>query len=74
MSGSGVIGSGSRAGTVLAGFSLEDVLESIIGEEIVDEHGTSVDMREVARLRKKKQFQNTELKPSQEEKDSDETT
>ena len=36
--------------------TLEDVLESLIGEEIVDESDSAVDMQEVARLRKRKQF------------------
>ncbi len=36
--------------------TLEDVLESLIGEEIVDELDTSVDMQELARLRKREQF------------------
>ena len=37
--------------------SLEDVLESLIGEEIVDESDVAVDMREVARRRKKEIFE-----------------
>jgi CBS domain containing-hemolysin-like protein len=33
--------------------TLEDVLEEIVGKEIVDEHETVVDMREHARQRRK---------------------
>ncbi len=36
--------------------TLEDVLESLIGEEIVDEVDTVADMQEVARRRKREQF------------------
>jgi CBS domain containing-hemolysin-like protein len=36
--------------------TLEDVLESMLGEEIVDEADTAVDMQEVARRRKRQQF------------------
>lgn len=69
-----LFGVADEYGDITGIICLEDVLESIIGEEIVDEHDTSVDMREVARLRKKKQFHNTEIKPSHEEKDTDEAT
>jgi CBS domain containing-hemolysin-like protein len=37
--------------------SLEDVLESLIGEEIIDESDVAVDMREVARRRRKELFE-----------------
>ena len=40
-------------GTVLGIVTLEDVLESLIGAEIVDELDTVVDMQSVARLRNK---------------------
>jgi len=36
--------------------TLEDVLESLIGEEIVDESDGAVDMQEVAQRRKREQF------------------
>ena len=36
--------------------TLEDVLEALIGEEIVDEVDTVADMQEVARRRKREQF------------------
>jgi CBS domain containing-hemolysin-like protein len=36
--------------------TLEDVMESLIGEEIVDEVDTVADMQEVARRRKREQF------------------
>lgn len=40
--------------------TLEDVLESLIGEEIVDEADTVADMQEVARLRKREQYSRQE--------------
>ena len=40
--------------------TLEDVLESLIGEEIVDEVDTVADMQEVARRRKREQFSSQE--------------
>jgi len=36
--------------------TLEDVLESLIGQEIVDELDSAVDMQELARLRKRERF------------------
>lgn len=43
-------------GDVTGIVTLEDVLESLIGEEIVDEVDSAVDMQEVAQLRKKERF------------------
>ncbi|REJ65425.1 MAG: HlyC/CorC family transporter [Planctomycetota bacterium] len=43
-------------GDVTGIVTLEDVLESLIGEEIVDELDAAVDMQEVARLRKRERF------------------
>ncbi len=43
-------------GDVTGIVTLEDVLESLIGEEIVDESDAAVDMQEVARRRKKELF------------------
>ena len=51
-----LFGATDEYGDITGIISLEDVLESIIGEEIVDEHDTSVDMQELARLRKRQQF------------------
>jgi CBS domain containing-hemolysin-like protein len=34
--------------------SLEDVIEEIVGREIIDEHDTVADMRELARKRRRK--------------------
>ena len=36
--------------------TLEDVLESLIGEEIVDENDAIVDMQELARRKKREMF------------------
>ena len=55
-------------GDITGIISLEDVLESIIGEEIVDEHDTSVDMQEVARLRKREHYAKREIRPLHDEK------
>ncbi len=41
--------------------TLEDVLEALIGEEIVDEVDTVADMQEVARRRKREQFAEQEV-------------
>ena len=42
--------------------TLEDVLESLIGEEIVDESDSAVDMQEVARRRKKEVYRDMEAR------------
>lgn len=68
-----LFGVADEYGDITGIISLEDVLESIIGEEIVDEHDTSVDMQEVARLRKKQHFPKTSAQPTQREKGADET-
>ncbi len=47
-------------GTVDGIVSLEDVLEELIGEEIVDETDTVVDMRQVAQRRRQRQFGDSE--------------
>ncbi len=54
-------------GSILGVVTLEDVIESVIGKEIVDEKDQAVDMQEVARLRRQKQLR--EDKPKQEEGD-----
>jgi CBS domain containing-hemolysin-like protein len=48
--------------------TLEDVIESSIGEEIVDEVDFAVDMQEVARLRRRDQLRGHKAddKPSEE--------
>jgi len=46
-------------GHVIGIVTLEDVLESLIGEEIVDETDKAVDMREVARKRIRQQYGDT---------------
>ena len=51
-----LFGVADEYGDITGIVTLEDVLESLIGEEIVDESDTSVDMQEVARLRKREQF------------------
>ena len=52
--------------------TLEDVLESVIGEEIVDEVDTVADMQEVARRRKREQYgsQNPQSQPAKPDGDS----
>lgn len=42
---------------MLAVVTLEDVIESILGEEIVDEVDSAVDMQEVAQRRKRERQQ-----------------
>ncbi|MEX2558999.1 MAG: CNNM domain-containing protein [Pirellulales bacterium] len=51
---------GSMVGIV----TLEDVMEALIGEEIVDEVDLAVDMQEVARLRRRQQFGQNEDRTS----------
>jgi CBS domain containing-hemolysin-like protein len=46
-------------GHVIGIVTLEDILESLIGEEIVDETDKAVDMREVARKRIRQQYGDT---------------
>lgn len=43
-------------GDLIGIVTLEDVIESLIGEEIVDEVDSAVDMQEVARLRRRDQI------------------
>lgn len=47
-------------GSVTGIVTLEDVLESLIGEEIVDEVDTAVDMQEVAKLRRQRHLGDSE--------------
>lgn len=54
-------------GDITGIISLEDVLESIIGQEIVDEHDTSVDMQEVAKLRRRDQYAKGKIYPTESE-------
>lgn len=42
--------------------TLEDVLESLIGEEIIDELDSAIDLQEVARLRKRERLSNSDSK------------
>lgn len=53
--------------------TLEDVLESVIGEEIVDEVDIVADMQEVARRRKREQFgsQDSQLRKGEPNEDPD---
>lgn len=51
--------------------SLEDVLESVIGEEIVDEVDIVADMQEVARRRKREQFDSQNSPPQPDEPSDD---
>ena len=43
-------------GDITGIFTLEDVMESLLGEEIVDEVDTAVDMQEVAKLRNRQRL------------------
>ena len=58
-------------GNIIGIVTLEDVLESLIGEEIVDETDRVVDLREVARRRSIKQY--GDAMPTQPEIESPET-
>jgi CBS domain containing-hemolysin-like protein len=55
-------------GNIIGIVTMEDVLESLIGEEIVDETDKVVDMREVARKRSQQQY--GDALPSQDETDT----
>jgi len=55
--------------------TLEDVLESLIGEEIVDESDSAVDMQEVARRRKKEVYREMKVRGTMvDDSDPDEKT
>ena len=60
-------------GHVIGIVTLEDVLESLIGEEIVDETDNVVDMREVARKRSVQQYGETAPDPTEREGPSSQT-
>jgi CBS domain containing-hemolysin-like protein len=51
--------------------TLEDVIESLLGEEIVDEADSAVDMQEVARRRKREHFKKTDVDGSIVKEDGD---
>jgi CBS domain containing-hemolysin-like protein len=46
----------NRFGDLIGVVTLEDVIESLIGQEIVDEVDSAVDMQDVARLRRRQQM------------------
>ncbi len=48
-------------GDITGIISLEDVLESVLGQEIVDEADSAVDMQEVARRRKEEYFRKSDV-------------
>ncbi len=54
--------------------TLEDVLESLIGEEIVDESDSAVDMREVARRRKQEMYREMDARGSMSDTEDDSET
>ena len=54
-------------GNIIGIVTLEDVLESLIGQEIVDETDNVVDMREVARKRSLQQFGDAVPEPTNEQ-------
>jgi CBS domain containing-hemolysin-like protein len=62
-------------GDLIGIVTLEDVLESVIGEEIVDEVDTVADMQEVARRRKREQLglQNRRLQQNEPPDDPEKT-
>lgn len=51
-----LFGVADEYGDITGIVSLEDVLESVLGEEIVDEADSAVDMQEVAKRRKREHF------------------
>ncbi len=52
-----LFGVANHFGDLIGIVTLEDVIESLIGAEIVDEVDSAIDMQEVARLRKREQSQ-----------------
>ena len=51
--------------------TLEDVLEAVLGQEIVDEADSAVDMQEVAQRRKHEQFKKDDADDSIVRRDPD---
>jgi CBS domain containing-hemolysin-like protein len=55
-----LVGVVDEYGDITGIVTLEDVLESVLGEEIVDEADSAVDMQEVAKQRKRDHFKKTD--------------